>query len=105
VSCINAGSFGCVYYSVGPMHSMHSMRGGFIFFNQGPSLKSEGMCSMCSVRGGFIFSNHITLMITASMSKHAAGEEPPGAARNSAKPLHDKTQGSASRWRSQLSPA
>jgi hypothetical protein len=56
------------------MRSMRSMGGGFIFRNRGPSLKvHRGQCF-------------------TSMTKHGAGGSPPGAACDSAKPPHDKTQ-------------
>ena len=70
---------------VSSMRSMRYMRGGFIFRNRGPLLKVHH--SQC----------------LTSMTKHDAGGSPPGAACNSAKPPHGKTQGSASGWRSRLS--
>jgi hypothetical protein len=55
---------------------MRSVRGGFIFRNRGPSLKvHHGQC-------------------LTSMTKHDSGGSPPGAACDSMKPPHDKTQGS-----------
>jgi hypothetical protein len=58
------------------MRSMRSMRGGIIFRNRGPSLKvHHGQCP-------------------TRMTKHDSGGSPPGAACDSAKPPHGKTQGS-----------
>jgi hypothetical protein len=64
--------------------SMRSMCGGFISRNWGPSLKvHHGQC-------------------LTSMTKHDSGASPPGATCDSAKPPHDKAQGSASGWRSHV---
>jgi hypothetical protein len=76
----------CKMPNLTPSRSMRSMRGGFIFHNRGPSLKvHHGQC-------------------LTSMTKHDSGGSPPGAACDRAKPPHDRTQGSASGWRSRLSP-
>jgi hypothetical protein len=62
------------------MRSMRSMRGGIIFRNRGPSLKvHHGQCP-------------------TRIAKHDSGGSPPGAACDSAKPPHGKTQGSTSGW-------
>ncbi len=68
------------------MLSMRSMRGGFIFRSQGPSLKVH----------------HSQYL--ASMTKHDTGGLPPGAACDSTKPPHGKARGSISGWRSRLGP-
>ncbi len=63
-------------------------------------------CSMCSMCGGFIFhSLRPSLKVRhsqclTSVTKHDSGGSPPGAACYSAKLSHDKTQCSASGWRS-----
>ncbi len=66
------------------------------------------MRSMRSVRGGFIFRSpedtSRPVSLRTSMTKHDAGGSPPGAACDSAKPPHDKMQGSASGLRGRLSP-
>ncbi len=68
------------------------MRGGFIFRNRGPTIGPS--LKVTVYHGNWL----------KSVTKHGSGGSPPGAACDSAKPPHDKTQGSASGWRSQLSP-